>query len=59
MRGIMKILLNPLAPIVVLASFIVAILLFTDALSEPLVQMMLGILVFFLWLMVIAMNQED
>ena len=59
MRGIMKILLNPLAPIAVLALILVATLLFTDALSEPLVQVLLFTLVFFLWVLLIAMNQDS
>ena len=59
MRGIMKILLNPLAPIAVLALILVAMLLFTDVLSEPLVLMMVGILAFFLWVWFIAMNQDS
>ena len=59
MRGIMKILLNPLAPIVVVASILVAMLLFTDALSEPLVQMALGTLALVVWLWFISMNQDS
>ena len=59
MRGIMKILLNPLAPIAVLALILVAMLLFTDALSEPLVLMMLGTLALFLWVWFISMNQDS
>ena len=55
----MKILLNPLAPIAVLALILVAILLFTDALSEPVVLMLLGILAVFLWVWIIAMNQDS
>ena len=59
MRGIMKILLNPLAPIAVLASSLVAILLFTDALSKPLVWVILGMCAVFLWVWFIAMNQDS
>ena len=59
MRGIMKILLNPLAPIAVVASILVAMLLFTDALSEPLVWLTLGPGTVFLWVWFIAMNQDS
>ena len=59
MRGIMKILLNPLAPIAVVALILVAILLFTDALREPLVQMALGTMAVMLWVLFIAMNQDS
>ena len=55
----MKILLNPLAPIAVLALILVAILLFTDALSEPLVWFALGTTAVMVWVMVIAMNQDS
>ena len=59
MRGIMKILLNPLAPIAVLGLILVATLLFTDALSEPLMQVGLGTTAVMVWVMVIAMNQDS
>ena len=55
----MKILLNPLAPIAVLALIFVAILLFTDVLRHTVAQMLLGISVIFLWVWVITMNQDS
>ena len=58
MRSILKMLLNPLAPIVVGLLIIIAILLFTDVLTHPLVQLMLLTMAFFGWVMIIAMNQK-
>ena len=59
MRSILKMLLHPLAPITVLLVILIGTLLFTDALSEPLVQMSLFVLVIFGWMMIIAMKQES